>query len=180
MWKLNLLVHLQFVASADRDRRRCPFADAIHCQYRRALEWRRKKCACRVAEMMLRKQQALVPVDQRCGSDSSKLSDEHGLLKQLLGQPQRKGRRKAREPARRERHVGLEQPIEFEERLLIEDDVIKSGGSNVTLLEAIAQRIPGKTGIVFDAAESLFLCGGHDLAVAHESRGAVVIVGRQP
>src|SRR6266550_5117570 len=144
MWKPDLPVYLQLVASADRDRRRCPFADAIHCQHGRALEWRRKKCACRVTEVMLRKQQALVPVDGRCRSDSSKLPHEHGFLKQLLRQPQRKRRRKAREPARRERHVGLEQPIELEERLLIEDDVIEIGGLNMILREAITQRIPGK------------------------------------
>src|SRR2546427_4629008 len=45
--------------------------------------------------------------------------------------------------------------------------------------EAEGGRVRREGGVAFLAAEPLFLCGGHDLAVAQQTGGAVVIESRE-
>ena len=56
MGKMDLLVHLDTVAPADRDRSCRPFANAVHRQHDCLFKRRRKKRARRVAEVVLAEQ----------------------------------------------------------------------------------------------------------------------------
>ena len=122
---MNLALDLQVAAGADRTRRRAPFADAVHRQHRRIGKWRGEERACGVAEMMLGEQQLVLPVEVR--REFLQLAPQQILLKQLLANPDRDRRRERAEAARREGDVGFEQPLELQERLFVEDDIVDVG-----------------------------------------------------
>ena len=54
---------------------------------------------------------------------------------------------KDRKPRGRERQIGLEQALEFQERLVVEDDVVDVVERDAGLVEAIGDRVLGKAGI---------------------------------
>ena len=99
------------------------------------------------------------------------------LLEQLLAQPQRHRHAEGAEAARREGEIGFEQPLEFQERLVVEHDVIDVVEPRSCRLQAIGDRVVRETGIVLLAREAFFLRRGHDAAVLDQRRGAVVIEG---
>ena len=97
---------------------------------------------------------------------------------QLLLRPQRHEPQERPEPARGEGEVRLEQPLELQERLVVEADVVERLRGNPRLVETIANRMDGEPVVVLPAGESLFLCRGHDVSVDHQCRRRVVVEGR--
>ena len=65
MWKMNLLVNSKFISFADRHRGRRPFTNAIERQHGGTVERRGIKSGSRVAQMVLAKQQPLLPIEVR-------------------------------------------------------------------------------------------------------------------
>ena len=54
-------------------------------------------------------------------------------------------RRKLRKPARRVRQIRFEQALELRERLVVEGDVIELLGRQARLVEAVIDRVGGKS-----------------------------------
>src|ERR1700756_1653890 len=100
---------------------------------------------------------------------------QQALLKQLFLQPQRDRHLERRKPSRRHRDIGLEQPFEFQERLVVEGDAIDIGELCARGLKAIADRVLRKRRVMFLAREALLLSGRDDKAVLDQRGGAVVI-----
>jgi hypothetical protein len=98
------------------------------------------------------------------------------LLEELVLHPHRQRGAERAEAARREGEVGLEQPLELEERLVVEGDVVDLGELRAGRFQAGADRLVREGRVVLLAREALFLRGGDHLAVAQQRRGAVVVV----
>ncbi len=98
---------------------------------------------------------------------------------QLLGEPQRHGPDERPETPRRERHVGLQQPVEGKQRL-VEDHIVEVVGRQPGLLEAIGDGVAGEGRIVLAAAEPLLLGCGHDVSVDYQRGSGVVVEGGDP
>src|SRR6266436_8170027 len=176
MWKVDLLPHLQMIALSEADGGRCPLAHPVHRQHRRFLKRRREEGAGGMALMMLGKEETPLPVVG--GSVGLELFFQQGLLEQLFPEPQRNGHGEGREPAGGEREVRLQEALEFQERLVVEDDVIHLGEAAAALSEAILDRMDGKTCVVLLSYEPFLLGGRYDTPVIDEGRRAVVIKGR--
>ena len=177
MGKVDLLADAQPVAGTGAEGRGGPFADAVHGEHRRFLERGREKGRCRVREVVLGEQQAL---RREIGIDALKLTRQELALEQLLLQPHRQRDAEGGETAGREREVGLEQPLEFEERLVVEHHVVELGQPAAGLGHTIGDRARGKAGVVLLAGEALLLGGRNDAPVNHDGGSAVVIERRDP
>ena len=59
---------------------------------------------------------------------------QQAFLEQLLPQPERDRHPERAKAARRERDIGLQQPLEFEERLVVEHDVVEAVGGDAGFL----------------------------------------------
>src|SRR5947208_3637897 len=118
------------------------------------------------------------------------LGEQHGPLvaaerfpdlvarEELLLEPDRHRGEKGAKPARGDAAVALEESFEFEERLVVEADVIELARRELPFAEAVGDRVLREGSVVLLAREALFLRRGHDLAVADEARRRVVVVGR--
>ena len=130
-------------ASRDRlprpnaDRRGRPLADAVHREDHRLVERRRKERAGRVALVMLGEQQLAFPIEVRdrtraarraaAASGTASPSSRAASPCERSGSPGRK------------REIGLEQPLELEERLVVEGDVVDLAERDAALAQAIAR-----------------------------------------
>ena len=103
---------------------------------------------------------------------------QQALLHQLLFQPHRHGRHKGAEPARRKRQIGLQQPLKFDQRLLIKHDCAEVRQSDAPLAQTVANRLGGKPRIVLLARKPLFLGRRQDLPVSDQAGRAIVIESR--
>ena len=81
--------------------------------------------------------------------------------------------RNERMPLRRIGEVGLEQPLELDERLVVEDDVVDVVERDLAFAQAILDRVGREVGVVLLAREALFLRGRDDLAVARPDAAAL-------
>ena len=117
---------------------------------------------------MLGKQQPLVPVVSPASKRFSSLQQQI-LLEQLLARSRAASPCGTSEAARREGQIGFEQPLEFEERLVVEDDVIDGAELDLGLVQAILQWRARESRIVLLAGEALFLRRGDDPAVARRA-----------
>ncbi len=97
------------------------------------------------------------------------------LLKQLFLEPDRQRHAERGETPRREGEIGFEQPLELEERLVVEDDVIDVAGSDFGFVQAILDGVTRETRIVLLAGEALLLRGCDDPPVGYQGRRAVVV-----
>ena len=86
--------------------------------------------------------------------------------------------RKDENPRGAKRQIGLEQPLEFQERLVVEDHAVELRQPAACLGETIGDGAAGKARIVLLPGEALFLGGGNDAPVDHDGSGAVVIERR--
>ena len=73
----------------------------------------------------------------------------------------------------------MEDPVEFQERLLVKRDVIQVADFDAAFAEAVFDGLGGEGGIVFFAREPFLLGGGDNLAIANQARGAVVVKSRK-
>jgi hypothetical protein len=84
---------------------------------------------------------------------------------ELLFQPLRHALQERAEAGRSEGDVGREQPVELQDGLVVEADVVDLGRRKARLRQAVVDGARRKAGVVFDAAEPLFLGRSHDLAI---------------
>src|SRR5216117_2293101 len=171
MGKLQVVSETQAIADADSVRRGAPFADAVEREDGRLVARTRKEGARRVT---------LVVVGEHDGNTSGV---GQGLPQQaahveLVLEPHRNGLGEAQKSAGSECQVRLDQPVELQERLVVEGKVVELVRGETGLGQTVCDRADGKARIVLAAAESLFLSGGDDGAVDHDGRRAVVIEGR--
>ena len=128
----------------------------------------------RVAQVMLAEQQpALVEIFR----ERPELVTQQVLLKQLFAQPERDRHLEGGEPARRHRDVGFQQPLEFEEWLVVEYDMVEFVGRDAGFGEAIGDRVVRERGVVLAAGETLLLRRRDDPAVFDQRGRAVVVEG---
>ena len=177
MREMDLLENLELAAVAGRGRCRGPLADAVHGEYGRILERRGIEGRGRVAQMVLAEQQ-LGAVELR--RKLLQFVREQALLEQLFLQPQRDRHLERAEAARRQRDIGLQQPLEFEERLVVEHDVVERVHRGARLRKTRRDGVVREGRVVLLAGEALLLRGGDDAAVLDQRRGAVVIEGGNP
>jgi|TARA_B100000953_G_scaffold253785_1_gene217160 hypothetical protein len=72
---------------------------------------------------------------------------------------------------------GLEEALELKEWLVVEGDQVDVGQLESTEFEYRSNRSPGKTGVVLDAGEPLFLGRSDNLAVDEKGSSTVVVEG---
>jgi hypothetical protein len=168
MGEADLASELQMVAVADTPGGRGPFPDAIEGEDGGTVEGAGKEGAGGVALVV-------VGEDQLGAPGPLQLGEQRPLHVQLLPHPDRDGHAEARETRGRVGEIGFDQPLELHQRLLVEGDVVEIGRLQPPGLEAVLDRVDGKTGVVFAPAEALLLGRRHDAAVHHQRRGAVVV-----
>ncbi len=168
MRELQLVDDLERIALADADRRCRPLADAVHGDDRGLLERRRIEGGRGVRFVMLAEQHlAFVALD---------LAADVVRHPQLLAEPERH-RHQVRLPAQRRRcHVGLEEPRELDERLLIEPDVVDLRRRDAGFTQAVLDRLVRKRGVVLLAREALLLRGRDNAAVLDQAGRRVVVI----
>ena len=96
---------------------------------------------------------------------------------ELLSHPQRHRLEKGPEAGRREGEVGLEDALELQKGLVVEADVVQIPRLQTGFAQAIRDRVGREGVVVLDAGEAFFLGRRHDLAIDHQRRGRVVVVG---
>ena len=96
---------------------------------------------------------------------------------ELLTQPQGHALTERSESHRRVRQIRLKEPVEFEERLVVERDVIEFGRVNPRFPKTVLDRKFGESVVVLLARKPLFLGRGNDLTISNQTCGAVVIKG---
>ena len=129
----QLAQQFESVAAADADRRRRPLADAVHRDDRGLLERRRIERGGRVRFVVLAEEHVPVAVELAAGCASPSRacpSSQTGIAM-----------RYEFEPLRRAREIGLEEPLEFDERLVVEADVVELAQRDAGLAEAIRDRL---------------------------------------
>ena len=174
MRKVNLLEDFKPVALTKRCRRRRPFTDTIHGEDHGLVERRWIERRRRVAQMMFGEQQS-GPIELFV--EFVQLLSQQALLEQLFLQPQRNRHLEGAETCRRQRDIGLEQPLEFQERLVVENDMVDVGKPCARGFQTVADRMHRKRRIVLLAREAFFLRGRFDAAVLDQRGCAVVIEG---
>ena len=88
-----------------------------------------------------------------------------GLLKQLVLDPKGDGHAERLEAARRIGKVGLQQALEFDERLFKEDNVVDAIQINLACVQTVLNGLAGKARVMLLAAKALLLSGRDDGAV---------------
>src|SRR3954452_3632426 len=125
---------------------------------------------------MLGKQQALVPIDARL--EILQFLDQRPALEELVLDPHRQRGAERREALRRKGEIGLEQPLELEERLVVERDEVDLRRPCPGRRQAGGDRLVREARVVLLAREAFFLRGGGYLAVDEERRRGVVVIRR--
>ena len=99
---------------------------------------------------------------------------------ELLLEPLRHGLDEGFETDRRVAQIGLEQPIELEQGLVVETDIVQIFRRQSGLLQAVLNRILREGMVMLLTRETLFLRRRHDPPIDHQSRCGVVVEGRYP
>src|SRR5262249_406354 len=132
--EMDLLQHGHVVATSEGERGGCPLAHTVHGEDGRALEGRGVEPACRMTEMMLGEEQSRVPSDR--GFYRLEFANEERPLEELFLEPEGKCVTERGEASRDECEIRFEQSLEFQERLVVEGDVVDLVRPDVRLLEA--------------------------------------------
>src|SRR4029453_15180036 len=128
-----------------------------------------------MALVVLGEKEPILPVV--VGGEPAQLVPQHLLLKELFTNPQRDRHPERREALRSEREIGLEQSLEFEKRLVVENDMVDVVQSDAACFEAVGQCATREVGIVLLAREAPLLGGGTNPAIRDQGRCTVVIEG---
>ncbi len=169
--ELDVIEQADAVPLANADRRRAPLAHPVEGDDRRLVEGAGEERAGGMAFMV-------VGEDQPCPGRPTDSLPQGPPHVQLLLEPDRHGQPEAPKPARRVRQIGLDQPLELGQRLVVERDVVEVQGIQAPLFQAVGDRLPRHRGIVLLPREPLLLRRGHDPAVDDQRGGAVVVEGR--
>ena len=94
---------------------------------------------------------------------------------ELFLHPKRQGFEEGTEAGGSVVEVGLEETIEFQQRFVVEANVVELVGFYPCFAQAVACGVERETVVMLDARESLFLRRGHDLTINDQAGGRVVI-----
>ena len=108
------------------------------------------------------------------------LAADQVFLEQLFAQPQRHRDRKGGKAARRKADIGFQKPLEFQERLFVEHDIVDITEADAGLRKAIGDAVFRKPRVMFLAGEALLLRRRDNARIEQERRGAVVIERGNP
>ena len=163
---VELLEELYFTSTANPERRRRPFPNTVHGENSGLFERGGKERAGRMGLVMLRVQN--IPIV---------LEGIVNLLvyEQLVLDPEWPRLQKGSQPSRCDPQVRLQDPLEFEQRLVVEANEGEVLGRDASLTEAVVHRARGERRIALFAREPLLLRRGDDLAVTQQASGAVVV-----
>jgi hypothetical protein len=165
---VELLEDLDVVAAARPERSGGPLPDSVHGQKRGLLERRGEERAGRVGLVML-------AVDYL--SVVAQLLPELAVGIELLLDPERTGHEERAEAPRGGGEVGLQNPLELEQRLVVEPHELQLAWLDARRAQTILHRARGERRVALLAGEPLLLRRGEDLPVAEQAGGAVVIEG---
>jgi len=84
------------------------------------------------------------PLDVFGGRDLPELLCEEVLLEELLANPKRDGHLEGAQSAWSEGQVGFKEPLELEEGLVVEDDVVDVVERNAFGVKAVLDGVPGE------------------------------------
>ena len=171
MGELQMVGEPKAIAGTEAVCRRTPLADAVEREDRRLVERAREEGARGVALMVIGEH------DGHSSRTRQGLSQQAAHV-ELVPEPYRHRLREAQESARREGQVGLDQPVELHERLVVEGEVVEPLRREPRLGQAIRDRSGRKARVVLSPREPLFLRRGDGFAVDHERRRTVVIERR--
>ena len=118
MREAHFLEHLNLVCAAVRDTACCPFANAVHRENGRIVKWRREEGARRMGLMMLRKHEA-----PRVPALETRI--EFTRRVEFFLEPERQTHHEELEAEGRTGDVGLENPIELQQGLVVERDEVQ-------------------------------------------------------
>src|SRR5207245_805361 len=159
----------EIIAAPDAEGRRGPLADSIDRKDRGFLEGRWAEGARGVRLMVLGvKQLALVAVQP---------ATEVAVHEELFRHPQGPRQAERAETLRGDAEVGLQDPLELEERLVVEPDVRQVRRPDPRCLEAVLHGVLWERRLAFPPSEALFLGSGDNLPVAQQAGGAVMVEG---
>ena len=171
--EVQLAQDLHLAPAAPADRRGRPLADAVDGEDRSLVERRRVEGARRVRQMVFGIEDGVARRSQL-----AEMLGEQAPHEQLLLDPGGHRCHEAGETRGREPVIGLEQALEFQERLVVERHPRQPVVRHAALAEHVAAGVDGERRVVTPAREALFLRGGDNLPV-HQQRGcAVVVEGR--
>src|SRR5262249_29987750 len=97
------------------------------------------------------------------------------LEEELFFHPNRHGHKKGPKAPRRKRRVCLKQPLELQQRFIIEDDVVQVRELRASFTQAISYGVHWKTWIVLFPRETFLLRCSHNFSITNKTGGAVVI-----
>ncbi len=150
---------------------RGPLAHAIHGQDRRLVERRWEERAGRMRFVVLRKDVLFaVSVLQTLVQFAPQV--------QLLLQPDRDRAQERPEPGRGKGKVRFQEPLEFQERLVVEAHVVQLLRPDARFPQAVFDRVHRKPLVVFLASKAFLLRGGDDLPIADQRGCRIVIESR--
>jgi hypothetical protein len=174
VWKGELFQELETAPLPDADRRGRPLADPVHREDGRLRERRGVEGARRVGLVVLGEVDPL-----RLGKTAARerLPDP-GLDPELLAHPQGQGPQEGPQPRGGDREVGLEDPMELQDRLVVEGHRIRRAAPR--LGQAVADGIDREVLVVLHAGEALLLRGGDELPLVDDAGGRVVVVTADP
>ena len=161
---------LNLVPLSNAPGRSGPFTDTVHGEDRGLIKWRRKERARRVRLVMFGK-------DNPPREPAAQSVADFAAQMQLLPQPDRQRRQKRSKAARRECQIRFNQPVELQQRLLVEADIVQPIGRQPGFVQTVVHRQRGKAGVMLDPREPLFLRRGDDLPI-HNQGGRGVVVER--
>ena len=164
MGKLHLIGKRDAVAAADAQAGRGPLAHAVEGQDRGLVERRGEERAGGVRLVVLGEDER-----RRYGRPSAPA--DHPRPTCSFSEPQRHGLAETSETRRGESEVGLQQPLELQQRLVVEADVIEVSGDRGPPPAGSTPRRGAGTGVVFGARETLLLRRGHNAAVDNQRGG---------
>ena len=159
----------QVLAAPDAVRGGRPLADPVHGQHGRLGERRREERARGMRLVMLR--------EEDLAAESLQLVQDQPPGEELVAQPHRHRGDELRQPAGRHAEILLEQPLELEQGLVVEADVVEVGGGESGRLEAVRDGVARESGVMLLAGEALLLRRGDDLTVAHQTGRRIVVEG---
>src|SRR5579859_3753882 len=175
MRELELLHDLDVFTSSAANRRRCPFADAIHRDNGGFCKRRWVESARRMGKMVFWKIDRCISLTQL-----REAVFKHAPHKNFFFDPYKHRGYEADKAARCERVIGFQKPFELEEWLFIKRNGRKILIVDSCLFQDVSASVDRKGRVVLFPRKALFLSGSHDLAIDKERGSAIVVERRYP
>jgi len=173
MGEAHLLEEGDVVVPAVADGGGGPFPDAVDGQDRRFGKGRGEEGAGGVGQVVIREEE--LDTFRGAVADPLQLVADQFLEEHLLLDPHGNGGEKGLQTPGGEGVVGLQKPLEFQQRLVVEDHGVQILHADPGPLQAEGRRMGREGWVVLLPGEALLLGGGDDLAVLEEGGGGIVI-----